>query len=678
MSDPSSFGTPGVYIIEQDAFPTSVVEVPTAIPAFIGYTETASKDGKPITEPLLVSSLAEYQVLFGGPATVGCPIRRAGEASPPEGSVNIGGFAYSVEAPPRGHALCLYRCLELFFLNGGAPCYIVSIGRYRGSDGKRTAVRTDEFLAGLTQLSSVEFPRPTMILTPDALCLPKDDYYSVQQQALRQCGELKDRITLIEVYDGDQPLSSGVIDDFRTAIGTNSLSYGVTYYPFLHTTVVDVSDVGYDNVDASSEGAVALDAIFPDEPLLAKGTGALATLSADCNAVRELADPPPLDLSTPLPATLGPDLAGTKYRSWPEAVGAAPQSATAKVALQWRARTVLAMALVLGELRTNATVVGTGAKIGNASLIAAIEPIMTSGGELATVLAALVPYDQTYPEGALGVITSERVEAIFAGATIPDAKPYRSGDASAVARAALADAFEKFEAGLGEVLKVARTLRTQLDRSLQASNADYKALMTAVARHVNVLPPGPALAGVMTTVDNASGVWTAPANININSVVAPTVLLDDEQQVGLNVDPIGGKSVNAIRSFPGRGPAIIWGARTLDGNSEDWRYIQVRRTIIMLEQAMKNATLQFSFAASNDASTWASCKSMLESFLSGQWNQGALQGAKASDAYWVAVGVGTSMTEQDVLDGIMRVSVGVAVVHPAEFIVIAYEQQVAG
>ena len=33
--------TPGVYIVEKNAFPNSVVEAPTAIPAFIGITEKA-------------------------------------------------------------------------------------------------------------------------------------------------------------------------------------------------------------------------------------------------------------------------------------------------------------------------------------------------------------------------------------------------------------------------------------------------------------------------------------------------------------------------------------------------------------------------------------------------------------------------------------------------------------
>jgi phage tail sheath protein FI len=66
---------------------------------------------------------------------------------------------------------------------------------------------------------------------------------------------------------------------------------------------------------------------------------------------------------------------------------------------------------------------------------------------------------------------------------------------------------------------------------------------------------------------------------------------------------------------------------------------------------------------------------MLESFLTRLWNQGALVGAAPAQAFSVAVGIGKTMTSQDILDGIMRITVKVAVSHPAEFIVITVPQQ---
>ena len=144
-------------------------------------------------------------------------------------------------------------------------------------------------------------------------------------------------------------------------------------------------------------------------------------------------------------------------------------------------------------------------------------------------------------------------------------------------------------------------------------------------------------------------------------------------QANLNVDAVSGKSVNAIRFFNGNG-ILVWGARTLDGNSLDWRYINVRRTVTMIEQSVKLATRAYVFSP-NDANTWASVKSMIGNFLTGVWAQGALQGAKPGDAFSVNVGLGATMTGLDILEGIMRISIKLAVVRPAEFIHIEVEQQ---
>ena len=96
-------------------------------------------------------------------------------------------------------------------------------------------------------------------------------------------------------------------------------------------------------------------------------------------------------------------------------------------------------------------------------------------------------------------------------------------------------------------------------------------------------------------------------------VTSTTLQIDDTEQEGLNVDAVSGKSVNAIRFFNGQG-VLVWGARTLDGNSQDWRYINVRRTVTMIEQSAKLALRAYVFAP-NTSNTWATIKSMLENFL---------------------------------------------------------------
>lgn len=201
----------------------------------------------------------------------------------------------------------------------------------------------------------------------------------------------------------------------------------------------------------------------------------------------------------------------------------------------------------------------------------------------------------------------------------------------------------------------------------------YQQIMEAIRQWLNVLPPGAAMAGIYTMVDNARGVWKAPANVSVAMVNSPAVNIDHHQQESMNVDVTGGKSVNAIRVFADQG-TLVWGARTLDGNSLDWRYINVRRTIMMIEQSLKLACRAYVFEP-NVANTWVTLKSMAENFLFNLWKQGGLAGTKPEDAFSVEVGLGITMTAEDILEGYLKVAVKVAVVRQAEFIVITFQQQ---
>lgn len=213
---------------------------------------------------------------------------------------------------------------------------------------------------------------------------------------------------------------------------------------------------------------------------------------------------------------------------------------------------------------------------------------------------------------------------------------------------------------------------TATQNVVSAMDPDYKTIMATILQKMNLLPPSGAMAGVWTSTDNNRGVWKAPANVGVASTISPSVDIDFLQQQDLNV-PLMGKSVCAIRPFVGEG-TLVWGARTLDGNSNDWRYINVRRTMIFLEQSVKAAAKAYVFEP-NVASTWSSVNGMISNFLMGVWKQGGLAGTKPADAFSVSVGLGSTMTSQDILEGIMRVTVKVAIVRPAEFIVITFQQQ---
>jgi hypothetical protein len=216
---------------------------------------------------------------------------------------------------------------------------------------------------------------------------------------------------------------------------------------------------------------------------------------------------------------------------------------------------------------------------------------------------------------------------------------------------------------------------SQLHGALLNASKTYGLIIKQVMNVANLLPPSGAMAGVYTVNDKVSGVWNSPANTSIVGAASLPIKLSDSQQANLNIDAVSGKSINAIRFFNGQG-ILIWGARTLDGNSQDWRYVSVRRTMIFLEQSVKLAARAYVFAP-NTANTWVAVKSMITSFLTDVWKEGGLQGAKPADAFSVAVGLGSTMTADDLLNGYMRVTVMVAVVRPAEFIEITFQQQMA-
>jgi phage tail sheath protein FI len=131
--------------------------------------------------------------------------------------------------------------------------------------------------------------------------------------------------------------------------------------------------------------------------------------------------------------------------------------------------------------------------------------------------------------------------------------------------------------------------------------------------------------------------------------------------------------VNAIRAFPGEG-VLVWGARTLDGASADWRYISVRRTCQMIEESVRPALAALVFEP-NTAATWLAVRGLVETYLTGLWRRGGLMGVKPEHAFVVQCGLGQTMTQADVDGGVLRVDVMLALIRPAEFIVLTFEQR---
>jgi hypothetical protein len=196
-----------------------------------------------------------------------------------------------------------------------------------------------------------------------------------------------------------------------------------------------------------------------------------------------------------------------------------------------------------------------------------------------------------------------------------------------------------------------------------------------IGENGNPVSPSGAMAGIWSLISKTRGVWNAPANIEVAGVQKPEISINDEEQGDLNV-PVDGKAFDALRVFEGRG-TIVWGVRTLNGNSNDCRYIQVVRTLIYISQSLELTLKEFEYAP-NDGNTWASIISIFSSFLDNLWAEGGLMGATPSEAYSVACGLGLTMTGQDILDGKLIVEADLQMIHPAEYIKLTFEQQMAG
>lgn len=194
----------------------------------------------------------------------------------------------------------------------------------------------------------------------------------------------------------------------------------------------------------------------------------------------------------------------------------------------------------------------------------------------------------------------------------------------------------------------------------------YDAALSAVRKQCLVMPPSGAITGVYAATDRTRGVWKAPANISLNNVLEPLVKLDNAHQDELSTDVIEGKSINVIRAFDGEGTRV-WGARTLAGNDNEWRYVSVRRFFNMVEESLKKSICWAVFEP-NDANTWIKVRGMIENYLTQKWREGALAGTKPEHAFFVRRGPDDSKSPQDILE----LEIGMAAVRPAEFIILRF------
>lgn len=180
------------------------------------------------------------------------------------------------------------------------------------------------------------------------------------------------------------------------------------------------------------------------------------------------------------------------------------------------------------------------------------------------------------------------------------------------------------------------------------------------------IPPSGAMMGIYARSDNTRGVHKAPAN----EVVRACVGLDCQFNKG-EQDILNPKGINLIRSFPGQG-IRVWGARTISSNPS-WKYINVRRLFIFIEESIK-ANTSWAVFEPNDTALWVRVQRTISVFLTNLWRNGSLTGSSPEEAFFVNIGRDT-MSQDDIDNGRLICVIGVAPVKPAEFVIFRITQK---
>ena len=641
--------TPGVYVTEFSAFPPAVVGVATAIPVFIGYTQTAQDptSNKPLyNTPVPISSMADYYSYFGygfdaqyvveelymdTTGSIGATATQfANGISVTNGTLGVGGVfvpasksaamtPYDFQAPRfvasgttapvlsqqigQQYAITtgtgtsivpqfnLFTAMQLFFANGGGNCYVISVANYEGKQTTAPAPLQVPLAGSLTPAS----------VSADLL--------------LAGVGYATDitSATMIVVPDAcllPKDATSGVYSDYsKVAVAMITQAASLQSRVAILDMPGAMDPANWNKTAMSKEQADFETAIAPAQPYFSYGVAYGPAVETSV-------------LST----------GDVDYTN-----------------LEANAASVLMANNLLTTQALNTYAPGAD-KNGTVTTTSQFDKVALNIGAAFPVPGSLI---------ATGA-TLHSTNTLLAFGTISSTNITVAGTQFLISKAGAAVATPTLSADI-----------TTMDNYLMNATPLLGQMEQILLSRLNVAPPSGIMAGIWTKSDSLNGVQNAPANLSLNQVVAPKVELNDADQGQYNV-PLSGEAIDILRSITNRG-VVVWGARTLDGNSLDFRYIQVRRTLIYLEQSIKLALKQFVFAA-NDASTWATVTATISNFLTQFWQAGGLMGSKASEAFTVACGVPTTMSGQDVLNGYMIVNVTVQMIHPAEFIELTFTQ----
>ncbi len=610
----ASYKTPGVYVEEIPKLPQSVADVPTAIPAIIGYTEySKTGDDKSLAElknkPKKISSLIEYERYFGKYPTY---------------EQSIG----------KGKKFVTYDSVRLFFDNGGGVCYIVSIGDYTGKEDNTP--NAENFTKALKEVESID--EVTLLLMPDAaMLLDEASLGAVQQQALMQCKKLGDRFAILDIKENGTDIDKH-LEDFRDRVGANNLEYGAAYYPNISTTYtynfsfgdivnkifkeIHTEDLKKFLSDFDVSSAITLCRTLLDENTKVSIKDYISKISKE--DLRKVYSCDNIDYDT--------------------------------VKAIW-------------ELEDSSEKYGFKVEKVDGKTTKGKDKLLEEKFEKLKDSEELKAYVKSKLE------SREKIDEVF-----NDKDKYKAKADLFIKKRVIEDLVSaKIEEKDSSYLQNFLFAINPKDKDQKAKEDALKPFISDYGRYerdlsemLSIVPPSGAIAGIYAQNDNVAGVWKAPANMSLASVKGVTQLINNNIQDSMNIHSTG-KSINAIRAFSGKG-VLVWGARTLKGNDNEWRYIPVRRLFNYVEESIKEST-EWAVFSPNTQNTWTKIKSQIENFLTNVWRAGGLAGAIPAQAFFVNVGLNSTMDAQDILEGRLIVEVGMAAVRPAEFIIIRFSHK---
>ena len=597
--------SPGVYVEEYESGAVPMEGVGTSTAGFVGFAEKGAVIGK----PQLVTSFSDYMRIYGG---------------------------YLSETK-FGDKRFLAYAVEHFFINGGSRAFIM---RVCPSDAKCAATKSDSVLSFKAANPGEWGNRIKVTVSP--VSRVKTQVYEVDgnNATVRSV----DGFTIgdiVEIDDGKSPVYNRItaIEEktitFENPVNSSVVDKSLVPTRFIRSSEIDVS-VKYGDVKEDYT-FVSLNTESADYIVSRMAKSEL--VSVEIGEPKSAANPQkPADAAKPADSAKPADPAkpGEQKKDAPAQQQApSPAPSAGAVSSPFEAIGGKGDAVIL-QL--------SGGTDGNIAGVTAAEYIGTDGGpgkrtgiqafiENSDVSLMAVP-GITIPEVQMSLIAHcENLKSRFAVLDMP--KDRKKTD---------------------ELLEY----RDMFDSHYAAFYHPWLQIFDPVSKKNMLAPPSGSMLGIYARTDNTVGVHKAPANEVVRACTGLASNYNTAEQ-----DLLNPKGVNLIRSFPGRG-IRVWGARTATSNAT-WKYINVRRLFIYLEESIRVNTNWVVFEPNTEA-LWGRVKRTIEMFLASTWRSGALAGSSPSEAFFVEIGRST-MTQDDIDNGRLICVIGAAPVKPAEFVI---------